>query len=88
MLQVTTLDSGQLLACLEALPPLDLLGVALLRQCQPTAGGWFPRDVPVEQVIQATVEMVAYGTRSTQASQKLANLRPVPLNIPVVEFPL
>lgn len=94
--------SRQLLACLEALPPLALLGVALLRQCQwtphktagfmgnpdQTAGGWFPKTVPVEQVVQATVEMIAYGTRSTYATQKLASLRPIPLNIPIVEFPL
>ncbi len=88
MMTGLALDSQQLIACLEALPPVELLGRVLLRQCQSTSGGWFPGDVPMAQVVQATVEMVGYGNRASQAAQRLFGLRPVPLAVSVVEFPL
>ena len=84
----TALDAGRLIACLEGLPPVELLGLALLRQSRSTADGWFPQHIPMTEVVQATVEMVAYSSRATQVAQKLAGLRPIPLNVPVLEFPL
>ncbi len=88
MLTVTTLDSRQLIACLEGLPPVELLGLALLRQCRPEPGTWFPTRLPPEQVKAATLEFIAYGNRCLEAAQRLAALSPVPLALSCPEYGL
>jgi hypothetical protein len=77
-----------LCACLLTVPPLELKGMALLRQCHPTAG-FFPSDVPRSALIDAIVEITAYTARSQHAAEALRNLAPVPLrSISVVEYGL
>ncbi len=88
MLQVSPLTAEDLLACLEQIPPVELSGLALLRQCQPTPGHWFPGEVSTEQVVQATIEFIEYGNRSMSAAGKLAMLPPVPFRLPILEFGL
>ncbi len=86
---LSCLSGLQLAACLEQLPPADLLGLALLKQYQPPApGSWFPSAVPLDQVIQATTQLVAYGAACRQAAHKLIALPPVPLALPILEYAL
>ena len=81
-------SAENLLACLEQIPPVELKGLALLRQCQPAPGRWFPGDIPAAQIVQATVEFIEYGDRCMSAAQKLAALRPIPWPLPIWEFGL
>ena len=83
MLQVTRDDLG---ACLAALPPVELLGMTLLRQGCPQL---LPADIPRDTLAQAVVEMVAYIDRCATAAQRLRNLAPIPLRqVPIPEFGL
>ncbi len=80
-----------LLQCLAEVPPFEPQGVQLLRQLRPQTGEWFPAALPdasTSQVIEATVEIIGYTQRCADAIRKLAQLGPVPLDLPLVEFAL
>ncbi|CAG0980712.1 hypothetical protein ANRL4_01853 [Anaerolineae bacterium] len=81
-------STSDLITCLLQTPPADLLGLALLRQTPPAAGAWFPTAVPLEQVKQATLEFIEYGSRCRETAHKLTGLRPVPLSVSCLEFGL
>ena len=76
-----------LLACLEHLEPVELLGLTLLEQCQPYSG-WFPVNVDPEQIAKATVQFIEYADRSEQAAEALRSLRAIPLELRIVEYGL
>ena len=63
--------------CLLSLPPLELLGMRLLKE-SPHAG-FFPSDVPRETLKAAVVEMIDYGERCQHAARRLSKLAPVPI---------
>ena len=88
MVQVSPISVQALIACLEALAPVELLGLALLDQHQPVPGTWFPGDVPPDQLVAATVQLIQYGDTCRQVAGKLAALRAVPTALPVVEYGL
>ncbi len=83
-----SLSPGDLLTCLLETPPVELLGLALLRRCQPEAGAWFSTRLPPEQVKEATLEFIAYGNRCLETAQRLVALSPVPLAICCPEYGL
>lgn len=83
---VVTIDD--LLACLESLPPIDLLGLKLLEQCQPQSG-WYPGDVPMAAVVEATVQLIDYGERTQEITGRLRDLRAIPLTaLEIIEYGL
>ncbi len=76
-------------ACIEGLQPVDLLGLALLRQCQPLpVGSWVPGNLPADQVAQATIQFIEYANRCRVAAEHLSACSPVPIALPIVEFGL
>jgi hypothetical protein len=88
MFQVTSPTPGNLLTCLLQTPPIELLGLALLRQSRPAPGAWFPTQIPPEQVKQATLEFIVYGNHCLEMAQHLAALPPVPLALSCPEYGL
>jgi hypothetical protein len=82
MLQITGED---LAACLLTLPPVELLGMTLLRSSQQL----FPTGLPREVVKEAVMEMVAYTERCAATVQQLRRLGSVPLTrISILEYGL
>ena len=80
------LTHDDLCACLVAVPPVELLGMTLLKQGSPQL---HPFDVPRDTLREAVTEIVAYTGRCTTAAQRLSNLAPVPLmGIAIPEFGL
>lgn len=81
----------QLITTLEQLEPLTLEAVTLLHTLRPQTGEWLPSELTLtpeakEQVIAATVELVAYTRRSANMARLLAHLPPIPLRaVPIVE---
>lgn len=73
--------------CLAGVPPVNLLGTELLRTHRPQ-GGFFPADVPRDQIKEAVTEIIAYTARCRAAAQRLSHLAPVPLTTVCVEFGL
>jgi len=84
---ITPVSVEDLLACLDKVPPVELLGLTLLEQCQPSTG-WFPGDVPMEAVVKATIQLIGYGERARYAAEKLSDLRAIPLALPIEEYGL
>ena len=70
--------------CLAGLPPVELKGMALLRERR-SHGQFFPplengqMGIPREVIAEAVTEIVAYTDRSRRAAQQLAKLTPIPL---------
>lgn len=71
--------------CLAGLPPVELKGMALLRERHPH-GQFFPplsscgqMGIPREVIAEAVTEIVAYTDRCRRAAQQLAKLTPIPL---------
>lgn len=71
--------------CLADLPPVELKGMTLLRECRPT-GQFFPQltsrpngGISREVIAEAVSEMVAYTQRCRQTAGQLARLIPIPL---------
>ena len=84
MFKITT--SADLVACLGSVEPVDLKGLALLRQLRPVAGEWFPQ-VPASVLTEATTQIIAYTRDCAAATVKLQSLPPVILaEIPCPEF--
>lgn len=80
------LTHDDLRACLAATPPVDLLGMTLLKQGSPRL---HPVDIPRDTLREAVTELVAYTGRCTAAMRRLSNLAPVPLtHISIPEFGL
>ncbi|MDX1992547.1 MAG: hypothetical protein SF029_09160 [bacterium] len=74
--------------CLLAMPPLELKGMALLRERRP-ADGFFPTDIPRTTMVEAITEITAYAERARRMGEALANLAPIPLfGQPVLEYGL
>ncbi len=74
--------------CLLALPPLELKGMALLREHCP-ADGFFPAGIPRSTMVEAISEITAYTERARRMGEALANLAPIPLlEQPVLEYGL
>jgi len=89
---MSSITEADLFACIEALPPLALLGLSLLRQAHDVntdqQGQWFPAKVSSEQVIAATLELIAYTDRCRAVAHKLVDVRPIPFDFPIIEYPL
>ena len=70
--------------CLAGLPPVDLKGMALLRERRPH-GQFFPQleggqqGIPRETIAEAVMEIVGYTERCHRAAQQLVKLAPIPL---------
>lgn len=79
----------QLITSLENLEPMKLEAVSLLHTLRPQTGEWLPTTLTPEtkeQVIAATVELVAYTRRSANMARLLSHLPPIPLrDVPMVE---
>ncbi len=89
MVQITRLSRTDLQVCIEGLHPVDLLGLALVRQCQPLpAGSWVPGNLPPDQVAQATLQFIEYANRCKVAAEHLSACSPVPVALSIVEFGL
>jgi len=89
---MSSITEADLFACIEALPPLALLGLSLLRQPHDVdtdqQGQWFPTVVPSEQIVAATLELIAYTDRCRAVAHKLVDVRPIPCDFPIAEYPL
>lgn len=80
------LAHDDLRACLAATPPVELLGMTLLKQGSPRL---HPVDIPRDTLREAVTELIAYTGRCAAAAQRLSNLAPVPLmRISIPEFGL
>lgn len=70
--------------CLADLPPVELKGMTLLRECRLT-GQFFPQlssrpnGIAREVIAEAVSEMVAYSQRCRHTAGQLARLVPIPL---------
>jgi hypothetical protein len=70
--------------CLACLPPVELKGMALLKERRPH-GQFFPQleggqlGIPREIIAEAVTEIVGYTERCRWAAQQLAKLTPIPL---------
>jgi hypothetical protein len=83
---VLALTHDDLRACLAATPPVELLGMTLLKQGSPQL---HPPDIPRDTLREAVTELVAYTERCTTAAQRLSNLTPIPLmNVVFAEYGL
>lgn len=71
-----TLANDDLRACLAATPPVELLGMTLLKQGNPQL---LPPDIPRDTLRDAVTELIAYTGRCATAANQLCNLAPVPL---------
>ncbi len=68
---------------LAAVEPVELKGVALLRQCPPLT--FFPTVVSTAELVEATAEIIDY-TRLCEASlRRLQGLHPIPITSVAIE---
>lgn len=80
------LTHDDLRACLAVTPPVELLGMTLLRQGSPQLQ---PVDIPRDTLREAVTELVAYTGRCTAAARRLSHLAPIPLmQVVIPEFGL
>ena len=77
-----------LIACLQSLTPVNLIGLTLLEECPPAPGGWFPNQVPEERLVAATIQIIQYGDDCQRMAGRVTALRAVPVSLPVVEYGL
>ncbi|MCD4687124.1 MAG: hypothetical protein K8S97_14445 [Anaerolineae bacterium] len=78
------LTHDNLRACLAATPPVELLGMALLKQGSPQ---FVPGAIPREKLRDAVTELVAYTESCKAAAYQLRHLAPVPLvSVAILEF--
>jgi hypothetical protein len=78
--------SASLMEVIAQVPPAHLLGLDLLSEYAPEPGDWYPTNVPIERIVEATAQQIAYGIKCTEVADLLATLPPVPLDTPVAEF--
>jgi hypothetical protein len=67
--------------CLASLPPVELKGMALLRERPPDESFFPPLAMPRAVIAEAVTELVAYTQQSQHAAAQLAKLAPIPLTI-------
>jgi hypothetical protein len=67
--------------CLAGLPPVELKGMALLRERPPEASFFPPLAMPRAVIAEAVAELVTYTQQSQHAAVQLAKLAPIPLTI-------
>ena len=80
------LTHNDLRACLAATPPVELLGMTLLKQGSPRL---HPVDIPRDTLRGAVTELIAYTERCTAAMHRLNSLTPIPLmRVSIPEFGL
>lgn len=79
-----------LIEVLEELQPIELEGVALLRERRLQTGNWFPNDhIPPDVLLRCTLEFMRYGDSCLAVIDRLErNADPVPLSLPLVEYSL
>jgi hypothetical protein len=74
--------------CLAGIPPVELKGMALLREAKsherPPQGQFFPQPagepgIPRAAIVEAVTELIAYTERCQRATQQLVTLAPIPL---------
>ena len=65
--------------CLASLPPVELKGMALLRERHPAAGFFPPLAGRRAVIADAVTELVAYTQLSQHAAVQVARLVPIPL---------
>ncbi len=81
-----TLD--ELTGLLLEAPPVDLKGLALMRQPLPP-GQVFPRGLPRETYLEAVTEWMGYVNNCTALAETIIKAVPaIPSTAPVEEFPL
>ena len=81
-----SLTHNDLRACLAAMPPVELLGMTLLKQGSPQ---FHPTDIPRDTLRAAVTELIAYTGHCTAAMQRLSKLAPIPLlHISIPEYAL
>jgi hypothetical protein len=84
-MNVSLINFDELHSCLADLPPVELKGMALLRERRPH-GQFFPQfeggqmGIPRETIAEAVTEIVGYTERCRRAAQQLAKLTPIPLS--------
>ncbi|MBN1121800.1 MAG: hypothetical protein JXJ17_12030 [Anaerolineae bacterium] len=72
------LSSTALKDILSSVEPVELKGVALLRQYTPTSS-LIPTAATSDELVEATIEIIDY-TRACEASlRRLTGLRPIPV---------
>lgn len=84
---MNTIDLAILSSTFADLPPLDLIGMRLLRD-QPLAI-FGQAAIPRETLVGAVTEIVAYTERCAAAARSLAHLTPVPVtSVSIWEYSL
>ncbi len=71
-------------ACLADLPPVQLTGLDLLEQ----VADWQMPAIPRDTLRDAVLELMAYTDACTKTMQRLREVTPVPLSMPLVEWVL
>lgn len=73
--------------CLQAMQPLELLGMQLLQNHTPTV--LMPTGIAREQLVAAVTELVDYSGRCASALRQLSDLAAIPLlTVPTLEYGL
>lgn len=72
---------------LASIPPLQLLGLALLEERQ-AGPGFFPANHDPGRLAEATVELIAYMRACQDMTERLHTLPPVPLDWFIPELSL
>lgn len=84
----------RMIEALEAVEPVELKGVELLKRLRPQMNVWFPQDqkkapeVARTDVVYATLELIAYGDSCMRVATRLDNISAEPFDLPLVEYPL
>lgn len=93
-MNISPINLSELHSCLAGLPPVELKGMALLRERRATRQ-FFPQleggqqGIPRETIAEAVTEIIDYTERCRRAAQQLAKLTPIPLTtIDILEFGL
>lgn len=90
----TNMTAQKLTSILSQIEPVELKGLALLREgspsrrCQPQSHQWFPAELSSRLLAEAATEMMDYMSGCERAIESLKKLPPVPLAAPVEEWPL
>ena len=79
----------KLIEVLEGLQPVELKGVALLRERRLQTGNWFPQDdLGTKELIESTLELMKYGDDCLVVAKRLEDADPIPFGLPLAEFSL
>ena len=83
------IDTDKLCSTLSAVEAVQLKGLTLL-QSQEHFVGLLPKpaDMPRDILRDAVLELIAYTDACAHAIQRLRDVPPVPLSIPIVEWVL